>query len=86
MPDDNFSAEEEKNKSIALVSSVLFALAFIIMIYLLFTKFIINTSVPELREGHKDEAYCQMVKLYLDTNGKEGWRDYRGIYYKDCLK
>ncbi|NLW03759.1 MAG: hypothetical protein GX029_00755 [Pseudomonadaceae bacterium] len=85
MPEDNFS-HEEKNKSMALVSSILFVAAFIILVYIFFTQFILNTSLPDLREGHKDEGYCQMVKLYLDTNGKEGWRDYRGIYYKDCLK
>lgn len=82
---DNYS-DEEKNKSIALIASILFILAFAILMYLFFNKFLFNTNIPELREGHRDEDYCRMVKNYIDTNGKEGWRDYRGIYYKDCLK
>lgn len=85
MPEDNYS-HEEKNKSIAMIASILFILVFIFLAYFLLTKFVLNTPVSELREGHKDESYCQMVKLYLDTNGKEGWRDFRNIYYKDCLK
>lgn len=80
------SAPEEQNKSIALVASLLFILAFALLAYLFFTKFIFQPHSTDLREGHKDEAYCRMVKLYMETNGKEGWRDYRGIYYKVCLK
>ncbi len=80
------SSPEEKNQSMAMVASILFVLAFILLVYFLLDKFVLNTNFNELREGHKDESYCQMVKLYMDTNGKEGWRDYRGIYYKDCLK
>ena len=80
------SSHEEKNQSRAMVDSILFVLAFILLVYFLLDKFVLNTNFNELREGHKDESYCQMVKLYMDTNGKEGWRDYRGIYYKDCLK
>ena len=83
---DEDYAHEEKNKTMAMIASILFVLAFIFLVYFLLNKFVLNTSLPELREGHKDESYCQMVKLYLDTNGKEGWLDYRGIYYKDCLK
>ena len=83
---DEDYAQEEKNKTIAMVASILFILAFIFLVYFLLDKFVLNTDFTELREGHKDESYCQMVKLYLDTNGKEGWRDYRGIYYKECLK
>lgn len=80
------SSPEEKNKTIALVASLLFILAFAVIVYIFFTKFLLNPHSTNLREGHKDEDYCRMVKLYLETNGKEGWRDYRGIYYKDCLK
>ncbi|GLR63288.1 hypothetical protein [Marinospirillum insulare] len=80
------SAPEEKNQSIALVASLLFIIAFAVLIYIFFTKFMIQPHSTELREGHRDADYCRMVKLYMDTNGREGWRDYRGIYYKDCLK
>lgn len=79
-------APEEQNKSIALIASLLFIIAFAVLVYFFFTKFMIQPHSTELREGHRDEDYCRMVKLYIDTNGKEGWRDYRGIYYKDCLK
>ncbi len=81
---DNYS-DEEKNKSIALIASVLFVLVLGIVMYLFFSKFLLTANPSELREGHRDEAYCKMVKRYMDTNGKEGWRDYRGIYYKECL-
>jgi len=80
------NSPEEQNKTMALVASILFIVAFAVVVYFFFTKFLIDPHSTELREGHKDESYCQMVKLYMDTNGKEGWRDYRGIYYKDCLK
>ena len=80
------NSPEEQNKTVALVASILFILAFVVLVYLFFTKFMIQPHSNELKEGHKDESYCRMVKLYIDTNGKEGWRDYRGIYYKDCLK
>lgn len=80
------SSPEENNKSMALISSLLFIFAFAILVYIFFTQFMLNPKATELKDGHKDQDYCQMVKLYMDTNGKEGWRDYRGIYYKDCLK
>ena len=80
------SSQEEKNKSMALVASVLFIIVFAVLVYFFFTRFMIQPDSTELREGHRDESYCRMVKLYMDTNGKEGWRDYRNIYYKDCLK
>lgn len=83
---DENSSQEEKNKAMAMIASILFVLAFIFLVYFLLNKFVLNTSIPELREGHKNEDYCRMVKSYIDTNGKEGWRDYRGIYYTDCLK
>lgn len=79
-------SDEEKNKSIALVASLFFIFAFVAILYFLFDKFMISPGGSELREGHKDEDYCRMVKLYMDTDGKEGWRDYRNIYYKYCLK
>lgn len=80
------TAPEEQNKTVALVASLLGILVFAVLVYFLFTKFMIQPDSTELREGHRDESYCQMVKLYIDTNGREGWKDYRGIYYKDCLK
>lgn len=80
------NSPEEQNKTMALIASLLFILAFAVLVYIFFTKFMINPHSTDLREGHRDEDYCQMVKLYMDTNGREGWKDYRGIYYKDCLK
>lgn len=80
------TSPEEQNKSIALVASLLLIVVFAVLVYFLFTKFMISPHSTELREGHRDEDYCRMVKLYMDTNGKEGWPDYRNIYYKDCLK
>lgn len=80
------SSTEDKNKSIALVASLLVIAVVAIILYVLLEMFMLKPSGTELREGHKDEDYCRMVKLYLDTNGEEGYRDYRNIYYKNCLK
>jgi len=31
-----------------------------------------------------DVNYCQMVKLYKDSSGANGWPDYRGNYSEVC--
>lgn len=80
------SSQEEKNKSIALVAAVMFILAFAVVAYIFFKSFMLNPEAMKLREGHRDEDYCRMVKLYMETDGREGWRDFRNIYFKDCLK
>lgn len=80
------SSQEEKNKSIALVAAVLFIIAFAVVAYMFFKNFMLNPEAMKLREGHRDEDYCRMVKLYIETDGREGWRDFRNIYFKDCLK
>lgn len=80
------ASEEEKNRSMALVASVLFIIAFAVVAFIFFQKFMINPQLTELREGHRDENYCQMVQRYMETDGREGWRDFRGIFYRDCLR
>ncbi|MFK7159444.1 hypothetical protein V6U78_00145 [Marinospirillum sp. MEB164] len=80
------ASEEEKNRSMALVASVLFIIAFVVVAFMFFQKFMINPQLIQLREGHRDELYCQMVLRYMETDGREGWRDYRGIFYKDCIR
>lgn len=32
----------------------------------------------------QQKEYCEMVQLNIDTGGKTGWPDYRGVYLKDC--
>lgn len=34
-------------------------------------------------EKQIDANYCQMVKLHKDSDGENGWPDYKGIY-QDC--
>lgn len=79
-------SQEEQNRSIALIASVLFVLAFAVLAFFFFKKFMLNPEAVQLREGHRDEHYCQMVHRYMETDGREGWRDYRGIYYRECLR
>jgi hypothetical protein len=79
-------SQEEKNKSIALVASLMFILAFAVVGYIFFKNFMVNPEAMRLREGHRDEDYCRMVKLYIESNGREGWRDFRNIYFKECLR
>ena len=80
------SSQEEKNKSIALVASLLFMMATIIAAFILYNKVLVIPDTMPLREGHRDEDYCRMVKQYMETNGREGWRDYRNIYFKECIR
>lgn len=34
----------------------------------------------------EQEQYCEMVKIYIDSNGQYGWPDFRNIYYRECVK
>lgn len=43
-------------------------------------------SAIDMQQDQRTEQkeYCEMVTLNIDTGGKNGWPDYRGIYLKDC--
>lgn len=30
------------------------------------------------------QNYCDMVDIYKDSEGENGWPDYKNIYDKDC--
>lgn len=30
------------------------------------------------------DRYCEMVKMYRDSNGEKGWPDYNGNYNQAC--
>ena len=33
----------------------------------------------------KDQKqYCEMVQTYIETNGRDGWQDYRGNFRRVC--
>ena len=32
-----------------------------------------------------DRQYCEMVRLYKETDGATGWPDYENRYDRDCL-
>ena len=76
--------ENEKQNLVALIAAVLFFLAVAVAAFLFFNTYEVNPAA--LREGHRYADYCQQVHLYMETNGREGWRDYRGIYYRECLQ
>lgn len=33
-----------------------------------------------------EQAYCENVKTYIETGGKNGWPDYREMYEVMCIK
>lgn len=35
-------------------------------------------------EQRQADQYCEMVKLWKQTNGQQGWPDYDGIYDEAC--
>jgi len=37
-------------------------------------------------ELRAEQAYCDNVKLYKDTQGKQGWPDYRELYNTMCVQ
>lgn len=76
-------APEEKNKALALVASLLFVVAFALLCFALFKHFDFDLRRPGAQQ--EDATYCDMVKRYLDTEGREGWPDYRNIYYRQCV-
>jgi len=43
-------------------------------------------SDPQLEKELRlqDEQYCEMVKLWRDTDGQNGWADYNGNYEEVC--
>jgi len=34
----------------------------------------------------QEQQYCEMVELFIQTNGREGWPDYNESYKTSCLK
>lgn len=40
-------------------------------------------DVKQDQRAEKNE-YCEMVTMNIDSGGKTGWPDYRGVYIKDC--
>ncbi len=41
----------------------------------------------DVQEEERQHAeYCEMVKLWKQTNGKHGWPDYDGIYDTACRR
>lgn len=76
--------EEDKNKQLAVLAAGLFLIVAIIVIYWLFEKYLKDSSLEEF-DSTRHAEYCKNVHLYMQTDGKEGWPDFRGIYYKDCV-
>lgn len=78
------ASHQDKENTTAFIAAILFFLAVAVGAFLFFNTYEINPAA--LREGHRNEDYCRQVHLYIETNGREGWRDYRNIYYKECLQ
>lgn len=45
---------------------------------------LVATSGDYQEQQQIDANYCQMVKLYKDSAGANGWPDYRGNYSEVC--
>ena len=44
-------------------------------------------SYSDVKESEKqDQHYCEMVRTFKQTHGREGWPDYNQIYVKSCSK
>ena len=78
------ASPEEKNKTLAILASALFLLAFAILAYVFFQHISFQPFGNKRIEGL--EEYCQMVRLYMETNGREGWPDYRNLFYRECVR
>lgn len=57
--------------------------AILIVICIVFIMMFVG-SVEEQDEAMALENYCQMVELYKQTDGENGWPDYDNIYESDC--
>lgn len=45
----------------------------------------VGSAIDIKQDQHAEQKeYCEMVSLNIDTSGKSGWPDYRGIYLKNC--
>lgn len=75
---------KKNNNYLATFASVFFLLVVIFILYLLYEHFLKDNSIGDF-EGNRNEDYCRMVHLFKQTDGKEGWPDYRNIYYTDCV-
>lgn len=51
-----------------------------IAIAVLVLGFVIGMSGDYEEQQQIDANYCQMVKLYKDSGGENGWPDYKGTY------
>ena len=45
---------------------------------------LVATSGDYQEQQQIDANYCQMVKLYKESAGSNGWPDYRGNYSEVC--
>lgn len=61
------------------VIGALFVMLFIGTIWV----FTVDNSTPVMTD---QDHYCEMVKIHIDSNGQYGWPDFRGIYYRECVK
>lgn len=57
--------------------------AFLIVVCIVLIMMFIG-SLEEQDQAMGLENYCQMVELYKQTDGENGWPDYRNIYESNC--
>lgn len=68
-----------KMKSKRNVEGTLFVL--MILFASLWLLWVLETEQPEPWQARQ---YCEMVQLYKDSNGENGWPDYRSTFANQC--
>lgn len=51
-------------------------------ILLVISLFLVGCDINS--EFNPTKEYCDMWKIWHDTNGEYGWPDKNGIYFKEC--
>ena len=45
---------------------------------------ILFAETPATKELNPSQEYCEMWKVWHDSNGEYGWPDKNGVYFKEC--
>lgn len=55
---------------------------FLILILAIVVLTVVHSTTDE--EISNDKYYCEMVKIYKDSYGENGWPDYKNTYAELC--
>lgn len=46
--------------------------------------FILGVLMHKMPDPEVDQHYCDMVRIFQQTEGEFGWPDYKGVYDEEC--